>query len=177
MQGKEPYGHRLQETQKEKEEGCPKRQQPTQKKTYIECGTCGKTDHPEERCWQGAGAHLKPKPTRPDDSSDNNPNSKSQKSVQLHIVQLSILIQKGGSKLLANHQVPIRRQYVRSHPPTKVFHEYRQQLMGYPSVVWQQQMGRQPSSLTISPICTKNQFLFGTLILPQTSLPGSGPFS
>ena len=52
---------------------------PTQKKTYPECGTCGKKNHPEERCWQGAGAHLKPKRTRPEDSNDNKPNSKAQK--------------------------------------------------------------------------------------------------
>ena len=51
----------------------------TQKKTYPECDTCGKKNHPEERCWQGAGAHLKPKRIRPEDSSDNKPNSKTQK--------------------------------------------------------------------------------------------------
>ena len=33
----------------------------TQKKIYPDCGTCGMKNHPEERCWQGAGAHLKPK--------------------------------------------------------------------------------------------------------------------
>ena len=27
-----------------------------------------------------------------------------------------------------------------SDPPTKTFHEYQQQLMGYPSVVWREQM-------------------------------------
>ena len=32
------------------------------------------------------------------------------------------------------------RQYIRSDPPTQTFHQYNQQLMGYPSVVWQQQM-------------------------------------
>ena len=51
----------------------------TQKKTYPECGTCGKKNHPEERCWQGAGAHLKPKRTRPEDATDNKPNPKAQK--------------------------------------------------------------------------------------------------
>ena len=51
----------------------------TQKKTYPDCGTCGKKNHPEERCWQGAGAHLKPKRTRPEDSTDNKPNSNAQK--------------------------------------------------------------------------------------------------
>ena len=52
---------------------------PTQKKTYPKCSTCGKTNHPEERCWRGAGAHLKPKRTRPEDSSDNDPDSKAPK--------------------------------------------------------------------------------------------------
>ena len=50
-----------------------------QKKTYPECGTCGKKNHPEERCWQGAGAHLKPKRTRSENSNDTKPNSKAQK--------------------------------------------------------------------------------------------------
>ena len=61
---------------------------PTQKKVYLKGGTCGKTNHPEERCWQGAGAHLKPKRTRPKDSSDNNPDSKALKPTtsQHHLV-------------------------------------------------------------------------------------------
>ena len=63
---------------KKKEKGA-QRGKTTQKKTYPKCGTCGKTNHPEERCWQGAGAHLKPKRTRPEDSSDNDSNSKASK--------------------------------------------------------------------------------------------------
>ena len=31
------------------------------KREYPKCPTCGKTNHPAERCWKGAGAHLKPK--------------------------------------------------------------------------------------------------------------------
>ena len=58
----------------------PKKLSQTEKKTYPECGTWGKTNHPEERCWQGAGAHLKAKRNRPDDSSDNNPDSKARTS-------------------------------------------------------------------------------------------------
>ena len=53
---------------------------PTQKTVYPECGTCGKKKHFEERCWQGAGTHLKPKRNRPEDSSDNCLYSKTQKS-------------------------------------------------------------------------------------------------
>ena len=51
----------------------------TQKKSSSECGTCGKKNHPEERCWQCAGAHLKPKRTRSEDPSDSKPESKAQK--------------------------------------------------------------------------------------------------
>ena len=64
---------------KKKKEKDAQQGKSTQKKTYPECGTCGKKNHPEERCWQGAGAHLKPKRTRPEDSTDNKPNSKAQK--------------------------------------------------------------------------------------------------
>ena len=64
---------------KKKKEKDAQQGKSTQKKTYPECGTCGKKNHPEERCWQGAGAHLKPKRTRPEDSNDNKPNSKAQK--------------------------------------------------------------------------------------------------
>ena len=74
-------GHMVKDCEKpkkKKEKDAQKGNQ-TQKKTYPECGTCGKKNHPEERCWQGAGAHLKPKITRPQDSNDNKPNSKAQK--------------------------------------------------------------------------------------------------
>ena len=64
---------------KKKKEKDAQQGKQTQKKTYPECGTCGKKNHLEERCWQGAGAHLKPKRTRPDDANDGKPNSKAQK--------------------------------------------------------------------------------------------------
>ena len=32
-----------------------------QKNRFPECPNCGKTSHPENRCWKGAGAHLRPK--------------------------------------------------------------------------------------------------------------------
>ena len=64
---------------KKKPEKDAQQGKPTKKKVYSKCGTCGKTNHPEERCWQGAGAHLKPKRTRPEDSSENDPDSKALK--------------------------------------------------------------------------------------------------
>ena len=75
-------GHMVKDCEKlkKKKEKDAQQGKTTQKKTYPKCGTCGETNHPEERCWQGAGAHLKPKRTRPEDSSDNDPDSKTLKS-------------------------------------------------------------------------------------------------
>ena len=63
-------GHMVKDCEKFKNKKEKEAQQgkPTQKKTYPKCRTCGKTNHPEERCWQGAGAHLKPKRTRSEDA-------------------------------------------------------------------------------------------------------------
>ena len=74
-------GHMVRDCEKPKKKKEKDAQQgkQTQKKTYPECSTCGKKNHPEERCWQGAGAHLKPKRTRPDDANDGKPTSKAQK--------------------------------------------------------------------------------------------------
>ena len=74
-------GHMVKDYEKlkKKKEKDAQQGKSTQKKTYPECGTCGKKNHPEERCWQGGGAHLKPKRTRPEDSNDNKPDSKAQK--------------------------------------------------------------------------------------------------
>ena len=38
------------------------------KKEYPKCPTCDKTNHPAERCWKGAGTHLKPKNLKLDNS-------------------------------------------------------------------------------------------------------------
>ena len=38
------------------------------KKEYPKSPTCDKTNHPAERCWKGAGAHLKPKNLKLEDS-------------------------------------------------------------------------------------------------------------
>ena len=72
------YNEKLRKKKKDAQEG-----KSTQKKIYSACGTCGKKNRPEEKCWQGAGAHVKPKSTRSEDSNDNNPDSKVQKP-QLH---------------------------------------------------------------------------------------------
>ena len=108
----------------------------SQKKTYPKYGTCGKTNHPEERCWQGSSAHLKPKRTRPEDSSDNDPDSRAPKPhYKPNIVKFPVFIQERQLKKLASprlrfNQLVSVRQYIRSDPPTKIFHDYEKQLMG-----------------------------------------------
>ena len=74
-------GHMVKDCKKlkKKKEKDAQQGKQTQKKTYPECGTCGKKNHPEESCWQGPAAHLKPKRTRPDDANDGKPTSKAQK--------------------------------------------------------------------------------------------------
>ena len=42
-----------------------------QRPTYPPCDTCGKKNHPTERCWQGAGAHLRPKRTQTEQNDRN----------------------------------------------------------------------------------------------------------
>ena len=39
------------------------------KKEYPKCPTSDKTNHPAERCWKGAGAHLKPKNLKLDNTT------------------------------------------------------------------------------------------------------------
>ena len=59
---------------KKKKEKDAQQGKTTQMKTSPKCGTCGKTNDPEELSWQGAGAHPKPKRTSPEDLSDNDSN-------------------------------------------------------------------------------------------------------
>ena len=56
---------------KKKKELEDKNGKKPQRPTYPECPTCGKKNHPVERCWKGAGAHLRPKKTRPEDKADD----------------------------------------------------------------------------------------------------------
>ena len=42
------------------------------KKKHPKCPTCDKTNHPAERCWKGAGAHLKPKNLKMEDAKQDN---------------------------------------------------------------------------------------------------------
>ena len=57
---------------KKKKELEAKNGKKPQRPTYPECPTCNKTNHPAEKCWRGAGAHLRPKRNRKD-SNDTEP--------------------------------------------------------------------------------------------------------
>ena len=63
------------------------------------------------------------------------------------------------------HEIVKVRQFVISDPATIIFLQYETQLMGYPSIVWQQQMEEACTKTynnTHLPICTKNRCPFGT---------------
>ena len=65
---------------KKKKELEDKNGKKPQRPTYPECPNCGKKNHPVERCWKGAGAHLRPKRTRPEDKAcDTSGDEKSSK--------------------------------------------------------------------------------------------------
>ena len=61
-------GHMVKDCEKLKKEKEKNAQQgkSTQKKVYPKCGSCGKTNHPEERCWQGKGQARISSPSAPD---------------------------------------------------------------------------------------------------------------
>ena len=52
------------------------------------------------------------------------------------------MIEKTSFATLQYNQLVSIRQNIKSDPPNKNFHSYQQQLMGYPSIVWQQQMDK-----------------------------------
>ena len=65
-----------------------------QRPTYPECPTCSKTNHTAEKCWKGAGAHLRPKRNeaktkpspRPGDEASPNINDKQSSAISGHII-------------------------------------------------------------------------------------------
>ena len=58
---------------KKKKESEAKDGKRPQRQTYPEWPTCSKTNHPAEKCWRGAGAHLRPKRNRQESSKDTEP--------------------------------------------------------------------------------------------------------
>ena len=62
-------------TLKKKKEMEEKDGKKPQRPTYPPCDTCGKMKYPTEICWQGAGAHLRPKRTQALERDANSSNS------------------------------------------------------------------------------------------------------
>ena len=60
---------------KKKKEMGEKDGKKTQRPFYPACVTCGKKNHSTERCWQGAGAHLRPKRPQTEQKDANASNS------------------------------------------------------------------------------------------------------
>ena len=118
------------------------------KKEYPKCPTCDKTNHTAERCWKGAGAHLKPKnlkldnskieetTTSPDDSNTN---------------EATTSILKKSKKLdlprLHNKEKLRVRQYIISDPPTVFYTEHYSFLKNSSLADWQQQVKNTPTNL------------------------------
>ena len=108
---------------------------------------CRKRNHPTERRWQGAGAHLPLKRTRHDekakDESNHEGNSRSLITTKFH-PQANPLLKSLSQKLISSrlqiHDLMSVRQNVISDPPMINFCQYIKDTNGTPSVVWQQQI-------------------------------------
>ena len=151
-----------------------------QKKTYPKCGTCGKTNRRNDvgrvpaRIFnlsaQGPRIRLI---TIPIQRLQNPTITQYRPSPSLHPRKTSQQTSFATTPIRPTSLCPTIHQIVTSNT---FFHNYKQQLMGYPSVVWQQQMKKLSLILIIRPICSRNQFLFGILITELPLLPDSGPF-
>ena len=134
---------------KKKKELEDKTGEKPQRPTYPPCDTCGKKNHPTERCWQGAGAHLRPKKNRNDDKNNddskedkkpkkansNNETSSSSQSPSKKLESKKLILPR-----LQIHDYMSVRQNVISDPPIINLRQYVKDTNGTPSVVWQQQM-------------------------------------
>ena len=131
------------------------------KKEYAKCPTCDKTNHPAERCWKGAGAHLKPKNLKMDDTTVTDTSTCQEDTKKANYFNLK----KYKKRLQLNTKLKIR-QYVMSDPPNKYYTEYYTALKETPSADWQQQMKTLPiSSTTLDPMSTGLQHDTSTIRL------------
>ena len=117
----------------------------SQRPTCPPCDTCGKKNQPTERCWQGAGAHLRPNDnTNTDDSNEDGKPKKSNNN------EISSPGQSTSKKQGSKHRFCHDSKYMTTcrydnlsyqiYPPTINLRYYIKDTNGIPSVVWQQQM-------------------------------------
>ena len=105
-------------------------------------------NHPTERCWQGAVAHLRPKRTQTEQKYTNVSNSEGKHKTASHSEAANSSqsnIKKTDRKKLILPRFQIHdymsvRQYVVSDPPTIKYSQKIKDTKGIPTVVWQQQM-------------------------------------
>ena len=122
------------------------------KKEYPKCPTCDKTNHPAERCWKGAGAHLKPKNLKLEDTTTTTDQSTSQddiKNKQTNNVNFKEPKKLAVPRLQINDKLRVR-QYIISDPSNVHYTEYYTSLTETSSADWQQQMKTPPTTYTTS---------------------------
>ena len=128
------------------------------KKGYPKCPTCDKTNHPAERCWKGAGAHLKPKNLKLEDitvadTSNNQEDAKNKQTTSILKKPKRLDL----PRLQINEKLRVR-QYIISDPSNIYYTEYYTTLKETSSADWQQQMKTPPTShTTLDPMSNKLQ--------------------
>ena len=128
---------------KKKKEMEDKTGKKSQRPTYPPCDTCGKKNHPTQRCWQGTGAHLRLKRNRNDDKTkdDSNEDGKSKKPNNNELSSSGqTTFKKLESKKLISPRLQLQdymsvRQNIISDPPIVNFRHYIKDTNGAPSVV------------------------------------------
>ena len=148
------------------------------KKEYPKCPTCDKTNHPAERCWKGAGADLKPKNLKLEDTTaaDMSTSKEDAKNTQPTSEKPKKL---DSPRLQFNEKLRVR-QYIISDPSNVYYTEYYTSLKETPSTDWQQQMKTPPTShTTLDPMSNRLQHHITTIPLiddynPYHSDPDSG---
>ena len=135
-------------------------------KTYPKCPPCDKMNHPAERCWKGAGAHLKPKNLKLEDATTTY-TSTSQEDVKNKQTTSILKTPKKLDlpRLQINENIRVR-QYIMSDSPNIYYTEYYTTFKETSSADWQQQMKTSPTfSTTLDPMSNRLQNDTSTLQL------------
>ena len=146
------------------------------KKEYPKCPTCDKTNHPAERCWKGAGAHLKPKNLKMEDAKQDN-TSPSQS--ETNNKQTTSILKKPKKLDLPRLQFDTKlrvRQYIISDPSTVFYTEYYSPLKGISSTDWQQQMRITPTQFYTSDLKSIGLDSTSHSIRPLPEIPDYNPY-
>ena len=127
------------------------------KKEYPKCPTCDKTNHPAERCWKGAGAHLKPKNLKLEDTTVADKSTSQEDVKKTNHVNLKDSKKLDLPRLQINAKLRVR-QYIISDPPNIYYTQYFTALKETSSADWQQQMKIPPNfSTTLDPLSNSLQ--------------------